>query len=211
MRIPKMMRFITGAVLLATGLLAAPVFAQEIAQPDKGQPLLAAPAAPADENAPRKPRKPRLTLKPTVGLFWPTNGKTKSVFGSSWTMLGLTVDYRDEDRSRSRFQFEIDGIARKSYADRAAIFAVGAKYTERFNTSRRFSPYVGVTAGWCFGGVKSVADGVNTGFRSAGIGGSAFVGTNVGMNVKLEGAYHVFPSLGGFNLSGLSVGVQLQF
>ena len=172
---------------------------------------MAAPVAAADADQPRKPRKPRLTLKPTVGLFFPTSGKTKSVFGSSWTMIGLTVDYRDEDRSKSRFQFEIDGIARKSYGDRAAMFLIGAKYTERFNASKRLSPYMGGTAGWCFGSVRSVADGVDTGLRSAGIGGSGFVGANLGMNIKLEAAYHIFPVIKGFNLSGSSIGVQLQF
>lgn len=207
MRIPTM-KFLATAMLLAASL---PVFAQGGSQVDKEQPGLAAPVTATDANQPGKPRKPRLTLKPTAGFYYPTSGKTRSTFGNTWTMVGLTIDYRDDDRSKSRFQFQIDGIRRKSGIDQAAIFPIGFKYTERLNASRTFSPYLGGTLGWCIADVRSVADGIDTGLRSVGVGGSGFVGANVGMNVKLEAAYHVFPNIKGFNLSGFSIGAQLQF
>jgi hypothetical protein len=194
-------------MLLAAGFA---VFAQGGSQGNNEQPRLAPPAV-AAVTEPGKPRKPRLTLKPAAGFYYPTSGKTRSTFGSTWTMVGLTIDYRDEDRSKSRFQFEIDGIRRKSGTDLAVIFPIGFKYTERLNASRTFSPYFGGTLGWCIADVRSVADGVDTGLRSAGVGGSGFVGANVGMNIKLEAAYHVFPNIKGFNLSGFSIGAQLQF
>lgn len=208
MRISAMMRFVTGAMLVTLGL-SVPVLAQETAPAVNDQPVLTVPAA--DENTPNRPRKPRLTLKPTAGFFFPTNAKTRSTFGSSWTMIGLTLDYRDEDRSKSRFQFQIDGFNRKSFGDHASIFQIGAKYTQRLNNSRHFSPYFGGGAGWCVASVKSVADGVDTGLRSAGVGGNAFVGANLGMNIKVEASYHAFPNVKGFNLSGFSVGMQWQF
>jgi hypothetical protein len=77
--------------------------------------------------------------------------------------------------------------------------------------SRALSPYVGGTASLCIANIRSQADNVNTGFRFAGPGGSVFAGMNVGMNIKLEAAYHKFPSFNGFDLSGMSVGASLQF
>ena len=205
MHIPSM-KFLATAMLLAASF---PALAQSDSQANREQPGLAGPVAAVTQ--PGKPRKPRLTLKPTASIFCPTSGKTRDTFGSTWTMVGVTIDYRDDDRSKSRFQFQIDGIRRTSYSDLAVIFPIGFKYTERLNASRSFSPYFGGSVGWCIADVRSVADGIDTGLRSVGVGGSGFVGVNVGMNVKLEAAYHVFPDIKGFNLSGFSIGAQLQF
>ncbi|MCX6343614.1 MAG: hypothetical protein NT018_00905 [Armatimonadetes bacterium] len=198
----------TAAIVMTTALPALRCHAQ-VAEP---APTLNAPAPiPAETPEPKKPRKPRLALKPSAGIYLPTNDKTRSRFGDSWMMIGITVDYRDEDRSKDRLQFQFDGISRKSDSDYAAIFPFGFKYTHRLGMSRAFSPYVGGTASLCIANIRSLADNIDTGFRFAGPGGSVFAGVNVGMNVKLEMAYHMFPSFKSFDLSGLSFGASLQF
>lgn len=169
-------------------------------------------ASSADEQQPQpRPRKPRLTLKPAGSIFWPTDERVQDRFGDSWTMLGISIDYRDEDRRKDRFQFQIDGIRRKSGADHVRIYPIGFKYTRRANDSRIFSPYIGGTASFCMADVKSEADNIDTGFRSAGFGATAFAGANIGVNLKVEATYHMLPDIKGFDFSGFSLGASMQF
>lgn len=207
MLIYSRLRFPALIASLAVCVCTVPSLAKDNTQNDEA---VVVATSSTDEERP-EPKKPRWTLKPNISVFWPGDSRVQDRFGDTWTMIGLSIDYRDDDRSKDRLQFQIDGIRRKSGGDHVRVYPVGLKYTRRVNDSHNFSPYFGGTASFCMADVKSQVDNVDTGFRSAGFGGSAFAGANIGMNLKVEATYHLLPSVKGFDLSGLSLGATLQF
>lgn len=156
-------------------------------------------------------RKIRWAFKPSAGIYSPVNEVVKKRFGSSWAMIGLGVDIWDDNRDQSRLQFYADSISRRTGDDSVFLFPIGAKFTRRMNSSRVLSPYIGATLGLCIADIKVPSQQISTGIRSAGVSESIFGGINVGVNSKIEASYHIFPSIKGYDFSGLNIGITMQF
>ncbi len=152
----------------------------------------------------------RIAIKPSASLFVPSDERTRSRFGDSWTSLGISAGFRDEARQRNRVEFRADSIFRNSGDNHLYVVPLGVSLKHRFSTRERVSPYAGAGVYACPMILKCPADSVDTGLEVIG-GASVFLGTDLGSSVKIEAGYYRFSQIEGFDLSGFKACATVSF
>jgi hypothetical protein len=171
-----------------------------------------APEQPEEQN---KPQRRRLRFGVNVGTFFPSSGKTRNRFGSSWLNFGIGVGSVRRATSRGRFAVDFSLFSRQGDDDNRAFFApIGVEYRRallsRSTETDKLIPYAGASANVVFADIRSDQDNVHSGFRTT-VGGSIFVGTTVGESGFIQAKYLGIGKIKGFDLSGMSLTAGVRF
>ena len=154
----------------------------------------------------------RFRLGPSVGVYLPTDSKTRDRFGSSWVSLGLGFGPFDVIKAQGQLGLDLNLLYQKHDDNHAFLLPVGLGYRIALtkDAQARAIPYAGVTGDLVFADVRSVADNVHSGFRT-GAGASALLGINIGTNTNLEARYQFISRIKSFDFSGLSLTAGYRF
>ena len=199
------LRFTSKSLALAVVLLTASTAA--FAQAPE-----AAPQAPAPEKK-HGFEIPKIGID--LGLFVPSDGKTRSRFGNSWGNIGIGIGRPDKPSGTGRIGLDF-GVINKSSGDHHAFIApLGVYYRRAFSagdvTERHtVIPYYGVSADLVGVDLRSPQDNVHSGLRFTA-GGSAVVGMTIGASGFAEAKYLAIGKVKSFNLSGASFTVGVRF
>lgn len=154
----------------------------------------------------------RFRIGPSVGVYLPTDSKTRDRFGSSWVSVGLGFGPFDVIKAQGQLGFDLNLQYQKHDDNHAFLLPVGLGYRIALtkDPEARAIPYAGVTGDIVFADVRSVADNVHSGFRE-GAGASALIGVNIGTNTNLEARYQFISRIKSFDFSGLSLTAGYRF
>lgn len=168
--------------------------------------LLAVTTAPVRAQAPDEPERPRFRIGPEVGLFLPTDEKTRDRFGGSWVSFGLGLGAVPRAEAKGRLGFNFNVLYKSRGDNRALIAPIGVRFRQGFNAdpNASFSPYAGASADIYAVDIRSPQDNVRSGFRAAP-GGSVFLGFSAAESGFLEARYLVISRVRGFDLSGFNI------
>lgn len=210
------------AAALAAALLAAtalrPVQAQTAA-PDTTAPMTPPPAAtPAPVVAPSAPddtpshSSNRFRIGPEVGVYLPTDSKTRDRFGSSWFSLGLGFGQINSVKSAGQLGLDLNLQYQKHNGNRIFLLPVGLGYRIGLtkDPEAKTVPYAGVSGDLILADARSVQDNVHSGFKT-GVGGSALIGVNFGDSGNIEARYQLTSRIKSFDYSGLSLSAGFRF
>lgn len=200
------------ALLIATGICATSALAQD-APPPPAPSDSVAPAPPAREETVDNGSKVshRFRIGPTVGLFLPTDGKTRDRFGSDWFSIGLGIGPVSGVTDKGQVGFDFNLLYQSRGGNHALVVPLGVGYRVALtkDTTAKTVPYAGVTADYYIINVKSDQDNVN-GTYGAG-GGSLVLGANFGNSANLEARYQFASKVKGFDFSGLNLTAGYRF
>jgi hypothetical protein len=155
-------------------------------------------------------------LSPTIGWYFPTNGKTKNAFGDSWTSWGIALNL--EALGGGIADWEIAGLRLQPYFNYfhtekgdndAYVIPVGLDARWDLGKWGVVSPYVGLgVAGY---GIRfeDRGAGVDTGWRGA-FGGRLMFGADITRWFNIQAAYNMISDVEGYDLSGFSVQGKLK-
>ncbi len=154
----------------------------------------------------------RFRIGPSVGVYLPTDSKTRDRFGSTWVSLGLGFGPFDVIKAQGQLGFDLNLQYQKHDDNHVFLLPVGLGYRIALtkDAEARAIPYAGVTGDLVFADVRSVADNVHSGFRT-GAGASALIGVNFGSNTNLEARYQFISRIKSFDFSGLSLTAGYRF
>lgn len=147
------------------------------------------------------------------GLFFPSNSKTKNVFGSRFTSFG--PGFGPTGVSRRKLYPDFDFMRQSRGDNRATVVIAGARFLAPVGKQLEsvagagFAPYAGLGLNLIYADVNAPSAGVDeTGF---GAGASAIVGASFGGRFFTEGTYRLATSAANFNFSGAQVVVGVRF
>ena len=167
----------------------------------------------ADEG--EKEKKP-FFLSPTAGWYFPSSGKVKDAFGSSWGGFGVSIN--PEAFGWKRKEENTEGVRLSPYigyfhadegGNEAHIVPLGleARWTLKEWDGAR--AYMGVgLAGY---GIKfeDRRAGIDTSWRGAG-GGRIMIGADISKWLTLDASYNAVSDVEGYNFGGFAVGAQVN-
>jgi hypothetical protein len=200
--------FLTVTTLLAAG--------PALSQTPNATPASQSPTPSPSASPPQKHRGfeiPKIGVD--LGLFIPSDSKTRNRFGKSWTNIGIGIGRPDTPSGTGRVGLDI-GVVSKSSGDHHAFVApLGVYYRRAFNaddvqSGRLLIPYYGVSADLVVLDLRSPEDNVHSRFR-LGYGGSAIIGTTIGASGFAEAKYLAVGKVKSFDLSGASFTVGVRF
>nr|CAA9236517.1 hypothetical protein AVDCRST_MAG63-1222 [uncultured Armatimonadetes bacterium] len=190
---------LANAILLTT--LCLPMAAQ------------AAPADPATTTSPQpeqeQPRRRRFRIGPEIGVYLPTDSKTRDRFGDTWFTFGIGLGPIPEPQQRGIFGIDLNVLYRKRGDNRALVIPLGVSYRRSLSVGPT-APYVGASLNLVFADLKSEEDDVDSGLRTTA-GASVFLGTTFSENGYVEARYMGISKIRGFDLSGLNLRAGLRF
>lgn len=159
-----------------------------------------------------KPKSRRFRFGPEVGVYLPTNSKTRDRFGSTWLSVGLGLGPITGVSRKGQLGFDLSLQYQQHDDNRVFLLPVGLGYRVALsqNPEAKNVPYAGVTADVYIADVRSVPDNVHSGIHEAG-GGSVLVGVNFGQSGNLEARYQLVSHLQSFDFSGLSLRAGYRF
>lgn len=226
---------LTGALALGAALLLPGAWAQDATAttPDTTATTPAAPAtvtaptdavdvpavsAPTEQTAPAtygdadesKPR--RFRLGPEVGVYLPTNSRTRDRFGDAWLSLGLGFGPISGITSKGQLGFDLSLNYQQHEGNRVFLLPLGLGYRVALtqNPESKTVPYAGVTGDVYLADVRSIPDNIHSGIRAGG-GGSVLLGVNFGESGNLEARYQFVSHIQSFDFSGLSLRAGYRF
>lgn len=167
------------------------------------------PAPPTYPDQPQEqPRRQRFRIGPELGLFLPTDNKTRDTFGGSWLSFGLGLGGITSAQDQRPLSFNLYILYKKSGDNRAIIVPVGLQYRRPLNKGRT-AAYAGVSADLIPGEIRVPSEN-RRGFKVTA-GASAFIGTTIGDDAYVEARYLAAGSLNGYNVSGLNLSAGFRF
>jgi hypothetical protein len=187
--------------------------------PEAPPPSSASPApAPPDSATPPdkgndEPPRPRFLIGPEVGVFFPSNARTRDAFGSHFTNVGIGLGALQQRSERGAIGFDLSFVTNRNKESNLFVAPVGLLYARRLgNGGSSVVPYAGASVNLFLVNMKTTKGDydVKAGFRS-GFGTSVFAGTTIGRSVYLQARYLVATEVSGFDLSGLNVSTGLRF
>lgn len=215
----------------AAALFAIPspsAFAQNTQEPQSAPTTLTPrPESPSNPNAQlsvpydastseAEARKKRWRLGPQLGMFFPTDERTRSRFGGNWTNLGLGIGGVPEAPSEGRAAFELYVMYNNRGDNQALVIPVGMSYRRALgnadgdpNVNRTFV-YIGGSLSAYAVDVRSKVDNVRGGFRGT-VGASPLIGMTMGRTGYIEARYHFIPEVSTFQMSGFNATFGLRF
>jgi hypothetical protein len=171
---------------------------------------------------PANAQQGRPLIGANIGAYFPTNGKTREVFGNQFLNYGFALGrvQRPGVRGRTAIDFAVitNGNLFRDSDRRAIIIPVGLTYlaplrelsSSDYSQRYSFLPYYGVS-GNVFGTfIRSDVDGVQNGLRMS-YGGSAFIGAALGNNFFTQVRYYLMTEVRGFELSGWNISAGFRF
>jgi hypothetical protein len=225
---------LSSALMLATALLLPGAHAQTMPDatppvtdappaataPDTTPPTVTAPAMPDTTTAaPATPSatpdqsssKSKFRIGPTVGVYIPTDGKTRNRFGSDWLSLGLGFGPITAITTKGQLGFDLNLQYQQHSGNHILLIPLGIGYRVALTDTpgAKTVPYVGVTADAYVIDLKSNQDNVS-GTHVTG-GGAALIGVNFGDSANIEARYQFVSSSQGFDLSGLNLTAGYRF
>jgi hypothetical protein len=216
---------LTGALLLTgTALLLPSAHAQATPDPAPAPPPPATDTPPtvSAQTATTTPaptedhHSNRFRFGPTIGLFLPTQSKTRDRFGSSWFSIGLGLGPVSGVSNKGDIGFDINLLYQKRNDNHALLVPIGVGYrialvntTNADGTKVKTVPYAGITADYYLVNMKSVPENAN-GTYSAG-GGSLMLGVNFGDSANLEARYQFTSKVHDLDFSGLNLTAGYRF
>lgn len=174
------------------------------APPDQTQPT----GGSDEESQPRRPT-PRFRIGPEVGLFLPTDSKTRDRFGDSWFSVGVGLGGIREYRTQGGISLDLNVITHKRGDNRALFIPIGLGYYKALAPGPT-RPYIGGSVNLYLADLRAPADGVRSGLRAGG-GGSVFSGLTLSGNAAIEIRYYLASRIRGFDLSGLNLRAGFRF
>lgn len=147
------------------------------------------------------------------GLFFPSNSKTKDVFGSNFKSIG--PGFGETQVFKRKLYPDFDFIREKKGDNRATVIFAGAKVLAPIGrplVSERttgFAPYAGFGLNLVYANID--APSVDVDEKGYGIGASAIVGASFGGRFFTEGRYRVASSAAEFNFSGAQIVLGARF
>ena len=158
----------------------------------------------------------QFSIGPELGLFLPTDSKTRNRFGDSWFSIGIGIGDIIPPRRGGDLSLDLNVISQAGDNRHAYLIPVGVQYRQALNRSQTVGaassvvPYIGVSADVVFADVRSPVDDAHSGLRTTG-GGSVFVGTSLSTRAFVEARYLAVGSTEHFNLSGFDLSAGFRF
>ena len=165
---------------------------------------------------PKGPHYRQFSIGPEVGLFLPTDSKTRSRFGDSWFSIGIGIGDIIPPRHGGDLSLDLNVISQAGDNRHAYLIPVGVQYRQALNRGQTVNstssvvPYIGVSADVVFADVRSPVDDAHSGLRTTG-GGSVFIGTSLTSRAFVEARYLAVGSTEHFNLSGFDLSAGFRF
>ncbi len=165
---------------------------------------------------PKGPRYRQFSIGPEVGLFLPTDSKTRNRFGDSWFSIGIGIGDIIPPKRGGDLSLDLNVISQAGDNRHAYLIPVGVQYRQALNRSQTVNsassvvPYIGVSADVVFADVRSPIDDAHSGLRTTG-GGSVFIGTSLSTRAFVEARYLAVGSTEHFNLSGFDLSAGFRF
>ncbi len=165
---------------------------------------------------PKGPHYRQFSIGPEVGLFLPTDSKTRNRFGDSWFSIGIGIGDIIPPRRGGDLSLDLNVISQAGDNRHAYLIPVGVQYRQALNRSQSVNsassvvPYIGVSADVVFADVRSPIDDAHSGLRTTG-GGSVFIGTSLTSRAFVEARYLAVGSTEHFNLSGFDLSAGFRF
>lgn len=174
-------------------------------------PMTNPPASSSDESY-EKPKSNRFRLGPEVGVYLPTNSRTRDRFGAAWLSLGLGFGPITGVTSKGQLGFDLSLNYQQHEGNRVFLLPLGLGYRVALtqNPESKTVPYAGVTGDVYLADVRSIPDNIHSGIRAGG-GGSVLLGVNFGESGNLEARYQFVSHIQSFDFSGLSLRAGYRF
>lgn len=147
------------------------------------------------------------------GVFFPSNSKTRDVFGSRFTSIG--PGFGETQVYKRRLTPDLDFLREKRGDNRATIIFAGAKILAPIGRpllSERtagFAPYAGFGLNLTYANIDAPSVGVKD--KGFGVGASAIIGASFRGRFFTEGRYRIATSAAHFNFSGTQLVLGVRF
>lgn len=156
-----------------------------------------------------------------LGVFLPSDGDVKDVYGKSWFRIGVTP-LSFQKPGNWRFTFDLGFLKRSNdlevpegkgggtvLRNDVTLIPLTFGYTRSFSENTDFMPYVALRAGPYYVDVNSDAFGVDD--KGFGINANAAFGVSFSQRFYIEARYDYYSKFKGIDFSGLSfsAGVKL--
>ncbi len=192
-------------------LLPQAAFAQQTPPPVENPPappaVLNAPPAPDQKS--QEPRK-RLRFGPQIGLYIPTDGRTRSRFGNSWSNIGFGIGNVSNIHQNRRLALDINFISNSNGDSRVFLAPIGLAYSVDLGKARSTTTYAGISANLVIASLRSDIDNLPS-RTNAAAGASFFLGNRFGESGFIEARYNAFGKIRTFDLSGVNLRAGYRF
>lgn len=204
---------LTCLLMLTTCFLAHPVFAQEKGKKAPSPPLSSSNTPTAEDSTSNKETPSRrFPFGPEAGFYVLADGKSADAFGRVFSNIGLGIGSLQRAQKKGQYYFDANLITNRRRGSDVVMFPLGGAY--RRSIARKedtyLNPYIGGSTHLIPMQLQSERYGLLSRFR-VGLGGSVFVGCNVGANAYLQARYYQMNTVRGFNLSGTSLSMGYRF
>lgn len=154
----------------------------------------------------------RFHLGPEVGVYLPTNSRTRDRFGDAWLSVGLGLGSIHGVSSKGQLGFDLSLNYQQHNDNRVFLMPLGIGYRVALtqDPNAKSIPYAGVTGDVYLADVRAVPDNVHSGIHAGG-GGSVLLGVNFGETGNLEARYQFVSAIQTFDFSGLSLRAGYRF
>jgi hypothetical protein len=208
-------RYSAFATISLFPLLAGTAFAQQTAPPPP--PVENPPNPPASLAAPAPTEKAaapsrRIRFGPQLGLYFPTNSRTRNRFGSTWTNIGIGIGSISDIHRSGRLALDVSFISNTRSSD-AKIFLAPIGLSYSIGLGKQTQPtaaYAGVSANLVIASLRSDLDGLPSRTSATG-GASLFLGTRFSESGYVEARYNAFGKIRSFDLSGINLTAGFRF
>jgi hypothetical protein len=147
------------------------------------------------------------------GVFFPSNSKTKDVFGSRFISIG--PGFGETQVYQRKIYPDLDFLREKRGGDRATVIFAGAKLLIPIGrpivseSTVGFAPYSGIGVNLTYANINAPSVGVQD--KGFGVGASAILGASFGGRFFTEGRYRLSTSAADFNFSGIQLVIGARF
>lgn len=153
-------------------------------------------------------------LSPTYSWYFPSSGKAKSAFGSTWEGFGValnmeTFGWSNKLSSGFRLHPYFGFYHSSERGNEAYVVPIGLEARWQLEEAGAMRPYFGIgLAGYGVSLEDKAAD-VDTGWRAA-FGGRVMVGADITKWLNLQASYNVVSDVKGYDLSGFGIQAKIN-
>lgn len=154
-------------------------------------------------------------LSPSYSLYFPSSGKVKSAFGSSWEGFGIVLNmesfgWTSKLRAGDFALHPYFGYYHSSEgANEATIIPIGLEARWGLDETGPMKPYFGIGLAGYGVSFEDKGAGVDTGWRGA-FGGRIMVGADITKWFNLQASYNLISDVKGYDLSGFGVQAKVN-
>lgn len=187
--------------------LSVPTSGMVVAQADTAKPAEPATTdtpAGADSTTPEKKKPTVFAL--SLGLYSPTNGTVKRIFGSGYTRLGIRPLPTNAPHDW-RFAFDVNFISMSSINGSATVIPLTAGVLRRFGKNNVKS-YAALNVGPYYGSLSIPPLDINQ--HGFGLDANLTFGTVFNERYCVEARYDLMNQFAGYDFSSLSISVAVK-